>query len=264
MRNSKVTKSEDGVPIHFEVVGAGIPALVFVHGWCCDRSYWNEQVAHFADSHTVVSLDLAGHGESGTSREQYTIPKFGQDVASVVEQLNLQHVILIGYSMGGPVIVEAARCIPSRVLGVIGADTWWDVSELRSNAVVDERLAPFQSDFVSAAQSFVRSMFVPNSDSTLVERVVGHMTSASPAMAINALREVISGHDLLIDGFRALKAPKLAINADGWRPTNMEAAKTFGIDVKIMPRVRHFLMLEDPRTFNRLLGDAVVQFSGRK
>jgi pimeloyl-ACP methyl ester carboxylesterase len=263
MRMSEVTKSEDGIPIHFEVVGAGIPALVFVHGWCCDRSYWKEQVAHFASSHTVVTLDLAGHGESGTGRKHYTIPQFGRDVAAVVEQLNLQQVILIGHSMGGPVIVEAARCIPSRVLGLIGADTWWDVSEIRSDDVVDERMAPFHSDFVSAAQSFVRSMFVPNSDPTLVERIVGGMTSASPAVAINALTEVVAGDELLRDGFRALKAPRVAINADGWRPTNMEAAKAFGIDVKIMSGVGHFLMLEDPRTFNRLVDDAVVHFGGR-
>ena len=263
IRSTEVTKSEDGTPIHFEVVGYGRPALVFVHGWCCDRSYWKEQVAHFATSNRVVTLDLAGHGESGAERDHYTMPQFGRDVAAVVEHLNLQRVILIGHSMGGPVIVEAARCIPSRVLGMIGAETWWDVSELRSNEVVNERIAPFQKDFVSAAQNFIRSMFVPNSDPTLVERIVEDMTSASPAMAVNALTEVIAGAELLREGFLASEAPRVAINAAGWRRTNSEAAKAFNIDVKIMSGVGHFPMLEDPPTFNRLVDDAVINFAGR-
>src|SRR4030042_2442379 len=57
--------SSDGIPISYEVRGKGEPALIFVHGWCCDRSYWNEQLPHFAQKYKVVSVDLAGHGESG-------------------------------------------------------------------------------------------------------------------------------------------------------------------------------------------------------
>lgn len=43
--------SSDGVPISYEVRGRGEPALVFIHGWCCDRSYWKEQLAYFAEKY---------------------------------------------------------------------------------------------------------------------------------------------------------------------------------------------------------------------
>ena len=46
--------SADGVMIHYEVVGAGEPALVLVHGWSCDRSYWKAQVDEFAKKKTVL------------------------------------------------------------------------------------------------------------------------------------------------------------------------------------------------------------------
>ena len=259
--NTQVVLSSDGVPIQFEVVGGGRPALVFVHGWCCDRSYWKGQIAHFAPNRTVVALDLAGHGSSGTGRAQYTMPLFGRDVVAVIEKLDLQRVVLVGHSMGGPVIVEAARCIPSRLAGLIGADTWWDVSEHHSKDVVEDRMAPFRGEFVSTTQRFVRSMFVPNSDPALVERIVAGMSSASPRMAVEAQTSDTAGGDLLRDGLRVSKVPRVAINAEAWRPTNLAAAKDYGIEVKLMSGVGHFVMLEDPLTFNRHIMEAVHQFS---
>ena len=116
----RIAISADGVEIHYEVLGEKEPALVFIHGWCCDRGYWQQQVSHFASQYTVVTVDLAGHGASGTNRKAWTMPAFGQDVTAVIEQLGLTQCILIGHSMGGPVIVEAARQMPARVIGLIG------------------------------------------------------------------------------------------------------------------------------------------------
>jgi pimeloyl-ACP methyl ester carboxylesterase len=122
-----VAISPDGVPIHYETHGAGAPALVFVHGWTCDRSYWEQQMGHFAQQHQVVAINLAGHGDSGLSRKAWTIPAFGEDVVAVVEKLGLEQVVLIGHYMGGPVIIEAARRMPDRVVGLVGADTYRNI-----------------------------------------------------------------------------------------------------------------------------------------
>jgi hypothetical protein len=59
--------SADGVPIRYHVEGQlpnPNPVLVFVHCWSCDRHLWDEQVAHFAKRHRVVTLDLAGHAHT--------------------------------------------------------------------------------------------------------------------------------------------------------------------------------------------------------
>jgi pimeloyl-ACP methyl ester carboxylesterase len=64
----RVIPSKDGIPISFEVYGTGEPTLVFVHGWSCDARYWRAQVPHFSKNHRVVTIDLAGHGHSGTTR----------------------------------------------------------------------------------------------------------------------------------------------------------------------------------------------------
>ena len=52
--------SADGVSIHYEVHGERTTALVFVHGWSCDRSYWNRQVGHFAQIPRIAVRRLVG------------------------------------------------------------------------------------------------------------------------------------------------------------------------------------------------------------
>jgi pimeloyl-ACP methyl ester carboxylesterase len=118
------TRSVDNIPIAYEVRGKGSPALVFVHGWSCNRGYWNAQLPPFSENHTVVAIDLGGHGESGLGRQSWTIYSFGSDVAAVVRKLGLQSVVLIAHSMGGDVIVDAARQLPGRVAGLVMVDTY--------------------------------------------------------------------------------------------------------------------------------------------
>ncbi len=261
---SRVALSSDGTPIHYDVYGGGEPALVFVHGWCCNRSYWDQQVTPFAQRYTVVTLDLAGHGASGHDRATYSMPLFGQDVVAVVEQLALPRVVLIGHSMGGPVIVEAARRMPERVVGLVGADTWHDLSLQRTQAQVDERMAPFRANFVEAAQRFVRTMFLPTSDPALIERVLAGMSAAPPHIGVEALSAVTGSDELVRQGFRELHVPRCTINAAGWRQSNQAAAQEFGLTVRLMSGVGHFVMLEDATTFNRLLDEALQQCVGRR
>jgi hypothetical protein len=84
-----IAVSSDGTNIHFDVKGNGDVALVFVHGWCCDRTYWNSQLNYFASNDTVVTLDVAGHGASGKGRKKWTVPAFGRDIVAVMDHLKL-------------------------------------------------------------------------------------------------------------------------------------------------------------------------------
>jgi pimeloyl-ACP methyl ester carboxylesterase len=252
-----VAISADGVPIHYDVQGNGATALVFVHGWCCNRHLWDRQVDAFTPHYTVVSLDLAGHGASGRDRTQWTVPAFGQDVVAVVERLRLEQVVLVGHSLGGSVIVEAARHLPGSVIGVVGVDTWPNLEQPLTPVQVAETLAPYRTNFVEAMRTFARNLFVPTSDPTLVEHVVATMSAAPPPIAIGAREEVLGNARHLQAGLQEITAPKITINAESWRPTNRAAMQRHGIEVMLMFGVGHFVMMEDPQTFNRLLGEAM-------
>ena len=252
--------SADGVRIAYEVHGAGSPSLVFVHGWSCNRTYWSGQLGEFAKRNTVVAIDLAGHGDSGIDRKNWTIPAYGADVAAVVKKLNLKKVVLIGHSMGGDVIAEAALLLPGRVAGLIWVDTYKKLGAGRSPEEVDAFAAKFSPDFAKTTQEFVRSMFVSTSDPALVERVAHQMSSAPPNIAIPSLRAAFGYSREMPATLERLMLPGIAINPDNG-PTDVAALKHYGFDVMIMPGVGHFEMMEDPARFNELLNTAIAKLT---
>jgi pimeloyl-ACP methyl ester carboxylesterase len=254
--------SADGVMIHYEVVGGGEPALVFVHGWSCDRSYWKGQVDEFAKTYQVVTVDMGGHGESGLGREDWTLEAFGADVAAVVNQLNPGKVVLIGHSMAGGVNIQAAQQLPGRVIGLIGVDTYHEFETGYSQEQIAEITAPFRADFAPAVDSFVRSMFHKDSDSALVDQVAADMSAAPPEVAISAVENYIS--DNTVEMLKEVRVPIRAINSDMW-PTDLENNQKHAasFEMKLMPGIGHFVMQEDPITFNRLLHETLDELTGK-
>jgi pimeloyl-ACP methyl ester carboxylesterase len=258
--------SADGVPVRYAVYGAGLPAIVFVHGWSCDRRYWLGQVGHFAARFTVVTVDLAGHGESGTDRRSWTMPAFGEDVAAVVTGLDLPEVVLVGHSMGGDVIVEAARRLRPRVRGLVWADVYRSLDESSSNAGTEEQtaafVAPFEADFGAATGAFVRRIAGADTDPDLVDRIADDMAAAPPHIALDAMRHAISNEQAAIAGLRQAAVPAVAINP-GSPPTDIESLARHGIATTVLPAVGHFLMLQDPAGFNQLLDKVIEDFLTR-
>jgi pimeloyl-ACP methyl ester carboxylesterase len=172
--------------------GSGAPALVFVHGWSCDRSYWDGQLDWFSARHQVVAMDLAGHGESGAGREAWTMAAFGDDVVAVVQALGLGEVVLIGHSMGGDVVVEAALRLPDQVVGLVWADVYTRLDEPQARVEVERFLTPLREDFGTAARQLVWRMFPPGADAELVDRVADGMSPSPPEIAIEVADHAVS------------------------------------------------------------------------
>ncbi len=256
----RVVESADGVPISYEVHGSGEITLVFIHGWSCDARYWRAQVPYFSRSHRVVVIDLAGHGHSGLARADYTMAAFGEDVRAVIDAVDAGPVILVGHSMGGPVSVAAARLLPDQVLGIIGVDTFQDVSESLTQEEFDAWLTPLREDFATGAAEFVPQMFVEGTDAALRDWIIADMSAAPPAVALSALEQTLTGRltgDAL-SAFDGLEAPIVAINADIW-PTDIEANRRHihDFDAVIIEDTDHFLHMAEPLRFNPAM-EAVI------
>jgi pimeloyl-ACP methyl ester carboxylesterase len=251
--------STDGVPIYYKIAGEGPISLVFVHGWSCDHTYWSGQLDRFAEDYRVVAVDLAGHGESGSDREVWTISSLGSDVMAVIESLDLDRAVLVGHSMGGLVIVETAKLAAGQIIGLVAVDVFFDLDGVyaMTPAETEEFLAPFVDDFVGATRQLVgEGMFAPTSDSALVARIVADMSSATPEVGIGLLRDYIRWWG---EPFDALALPVVAMNSDMW-PTNTASLQRHGLAHVTMPGVGHFVMIEDPDTFNGLLAESIEEF----
>lgn len=248
--------SADGVTLHYRTAGAGEPTVVLVHCWGCSADEWSGAMAALAPTHRVVALDLAGHGQSGKNRRAWTVPAFAADVRAVIDHLGIQRAILVGHSMSGPIVVEAAAEMPGKIAGVIPIDTLLDVGKAEDPAEITQFFDAMRQDFRATAEKIVRSLFPKTADPALVQRVVDFELANDPAVAIPVLE-----NNWRFDArtpFTKVAVPILSINADLY-PTNVEGNRSLNAhyDARIITGVGHWPMLEAPDRFNALLVQAV-------
>ncbi len=255
--NIKTTvTSPDGITIAYQQYGSYSPALVFIHGWSCDRSYWEEQSEFFSQKYQVVTIDLPGHGESGLGRKAWTIESYGADVAAVVKELDLQEVILIGHSLGGDIVIAAEPLVREHVTGLVWVDTYRDLGSPNTAEQVQEFIKPFRYNFEEQTYTFVRGMFPSDSKEELADRVAKDMASAPREVAIESLESSFTFGRTITNSLKKVESPIVAINPDNGT-TNIASMKRYGIETVLMPDVGHFMMIENPESFNKLLAEAI-------
>jgi len=250
-------KSADGSRIHYSVAGQGDIALVFIPCWTCDDTFWGKQVEYFSDRYQVVTLDLAGHGQSGSQRNRYTMEAFGQDVVAVANKLKLKKMVLIGHSMGGPVALTAAQKLNKRVIGIVGVDTFYTPfvypeTDKQINAFVQ----PFRDDYVGASTAMVKSMFPPQADPVLVSKTVDYFSKTDPKVGLSAMNELFRWSAAHRDSALNQFSHQLRnINADP-ESKNQPAHSS----VVLIPGVGHFVAQEKPDAFNQALDGILKDF----
>jgi pimeloyl-ACP methyl ester carboxylesterase len=257
---ARIAIAPDGVHVQYRLYGAGEPALVFIHGWASDSNYWREQVPVLKQKYTVVTVDLAGHGGTDANRSDWSMARFGQDVATALAAVPNQKLVLIGHAMGGPVALEAARLLKGRVIGIIGVDTFKAIgAPLPTSAQIDAAVKPFEANFIGHTRDVVtRHFFAPGANPDLVRKVAYDMSLSPPKVSIPAMRAVL-GYDFSAP-LKEIDVPILAINSDLGEPLNELRIR------KVLPKFRaitlsatgHFPMMEDPARFNPAL-DAEIQ-----
>jgi pimeloyl-ACP methyl ester carboxylesterase len=258
-QSTGTAQSADGVPIRFQVDGTGEPTLVLVHGWALDRHVWDTQVAQLSKAHRVVTLDLAGHGESGRERARWTIAALGRDVEAVIEAVGARQVILVGHSMGGPVALEAARRMPERVTGVVLVDTLLDVEQRTPPDQVEAFAKRLEADYPATTTEMANQyIFATSTPKAIRDRVLRQALALAPDVSIALLRQSWTYDPL--PALREITAPVRAVNADKF-PTNLEANRRHmpGYQAAIIRGSGHYPMLEDPAQFDRALAATVAQ-----
>jgi pimeloyl-ACP methyl ester carboxylesterase len=181
---------------------------------------------------------------------------FGGDVRAVVEELGLNHVVLIGHSMGGLVALEAARLMPKRVVGIVGVETLHDAEIEYSKEMTQKTVENFKANFQEAMASFVRSAFVEGTDPNLVKWALSRACSANEEAVLAIILETPNLD--IKQSVLATKVPIRCINARPFPPKNSTTKvetnrKYANFDAILMQGIGHFPMLERPEEFNRHL-----------
>jgi pimeloyl-ACP methyl ester carboxylesterase len=249
--------TRDGNRMPYTVAGAGDVTIVLVHCWMCDRTFWSEQVPVLAPQYRTIAVDLPGHGDATAERDNWTVSGFGDDVAGLLESLELSNVVLVGHSMGGPVSLRTAALAGDRVRGVVAVDTLHDADFDFSGEQVEAFMAAFESNFVGTCREFVRQMFPEEGVDAIMNRVRETSCSEQRAEAGSGLMKDYAGIDMS-RWFSEAGVPIRAVNAAAPNPTAVETNRKYAdFDVELLENVGHYLHMTRPEQFNPLLLDAI-------
>ncbi|MGD9252704.1 MAG: alpha/beta fold hydrolase [Holophagae bacterium] len=116
------TVHREGISIYFEETGSG-PAVVLGHSFLCSGEMWANQVGPLAERYRVINIDQRGHGRSSPCATPFSLYDMVDDVAAVLDSLEIDRAVWAGLSIGGMVAMRAALVIPDRVRALIIVDS---------------------------------------------------------------------------------------------------------------------------------------------
>jgi pimeloyl-ACP methyl ester carboxylesterase len=192
--------------------GAGLPPIVFVHGFLCRHQDWRYQVSHFKAAHRVVACNLRGHGDTPRGDAPLTMETLGGDVAALLEALDLTGAVLVGHSMGCRVVMEARRQAAGRVAGLLLVDgSRGGVDPTTATVNFDSAVA--EHGYAAVARGLFEGMFFDNLPSWKDE-TVAH-AAAQPESIGKPLFRALIGWDAaqLEAALSEIDVPVLAIQS---------------------------------------------------
>jgi pimeloyl-ACP methyl ester carboxylesterase len=239
--------TRDGLSLAYEQHGRGEPPFVFVHGWCCDRTFFGPQVEHFEEAHSVTTFDLRGCGESDRPRDGYDIPTLADDVAWLCAELGVERPVVVGHSLGGMIAFELAARHPALPRAIVAVDPGPIAPEPEVAQVYADFAAALLGPGSDAARrEWIEESFLPTDDPERRRWIVETMCAVPAETAAAVIRGVVEW-----DGRAALERcaiPALVIRDEpggSTDPSRLAALKPelrFGMTVG----AGHFVQLEVP------------------
>ena len=232
----------NGVSVFHAQFGEG-PPVVLLHGGLANSSWWGHQVAALARRFTVIVTDTRGHGRSPVMSRRFGYDTFAEDVAALMDTLQIPSAAVVGWSDGAITGLQLAMTRPDRVtkLFCFGA-----------NATVDG-MKP------GGATSRVFSLFAA--------RCKAEYATLSPhperwAQLVDGLRPIWRTQPAFTKAqMGRVKAPTAISDGEHDEIIKREHTAQMARDIPgaqlvILPQVSHFAMLQNPDQFNR----AVIDF----
>ncbi|WP_250035320.1 alpha/beta fold hydrolase [Paractinoplanes maris] len=261
------TAAVNGITIGYDDSGDGRP-LVLVHGHPFDRSMWAPQVAALAGAGwRVITADLRGYGSTTVVAGKTPLPVFAQDVVGLLDHLGLGEVVLGGLSMGGQIVMECYRRFPSRIRGLILADTFPRADSAEGQAFRRATADRLEAEGMTgyARENLARMIASYNVEAmpAVADHVMTMMTGASPAGAAAALRGRAERPDYR-DLLTTITAPTLIVVGRDDEFTPVSDAEQMhalipGSTLVVVDGAGHLPNLEQPGAFN----DALTAFLSR-
>jgi len=258
--------THSGVSVRYDRAGGG-PAVLFIHGWSFNRTVWERQVLALRDRHTVITVDVRGHGESSHPRTGYTLGAMTGDLEHLVRALNVPRIAVVGWSMGGALAIALAERLAERLSAVgLVCTTAGGLSDPKHpSKEAKEMQAAIEADFRGFVRGFAPRLFRQGEGSPLFAWAVSQMQK-TPAHVAAACFQTMLGVDVR-PALKKLHVPITVLHGrhDGLVPVASAEEMVKGIKgatVTVFENSGHAPHLEEPEAFNAALAELLVRSLG--
>ena len=249
--------------LHYTLSGTGPITLVFVHGWCINGEYWNQQMERFKNRYQVLTLDLAGHGESPKIHGTMTMANYADGVIRLLKKLQIDNIILVGHSMSGNINLRVYQKMADKVIGFIGVDNFQVVGHQPSQPEMEQFtqiMNELRKDYKGSVREFAESgLFHPATDSAVRNRVIADVANTDPTLSISTLESLSMEYRYEQEMLPEMSVPLLVVATEQSIHSD-SSLKQFcpnGYKFWAIKNSGHYPMIEQPEEFNHLLNEAI-------
>lgn len=246
-----------GVKIHY-IAGVLEPekmSLLFVPGVMMPAWIWDKQLEYFSKDYNVVAMEPRSQGDSDQTTEGHYAHAMAKDIQAVVDTLNLQRLVLIGWSIGVPQVVNYTVHFDSGKLmglvlvdGIVGANSNFSFYQSMVNY-----WSQFQMDRILSTEKFVKDIFRQNHQKSYLEKLkeVAMRTPTNTVMTLISNYILQDCHPLL----QRICVPAFVATVEGPRLDYMQEMhkKMNNSHLEIFSSAGHALFVDQPEEFNRSL-----------
>jgi pimeloyl-ACP methyl ester carboxylesterase len=255
--------NRDGLSLYYEQEGHADPPLVFIHGWCCDHTFFQPQFDHFKKAHTVTALDLRGCGNSAQPEYGYDIPVLADDVAWLCRELGLSKPIFVGHSLGGMIGIELAARYPSLPTAIIAVDPGPIDPLPQTSRLFEGFVAQLQGPAGDAVRrAYIQDMFLATDDTDRKRWIVETMCSVPQRVAVAVIRGILAWNG--VGALLLCNAPLLVLRSQPGgsnAPARLQALKP-DVHIGVTVGSGHFHQLEVPEQVTPMIERFIQLVSG--